>query len=207
MWIVIQARSTSTRLPRKCASIIQDKYLIKKVYDTCLEASDKVLVIIPQMDIYLIDLLKHEKIPYFEGNEFDLTTRYYEACLKYDMNIIARITGDCPFINPASITHSLHLMKKYKADFVSNCIGACVDGFEVDMFNAKALGWMHSNTKGAYREHVTEYFKKYSEYSGLKTYSWSEPYDPKLFPKMSIDTKNDLDNCQRMKIPQTKGML
>lgn len=204
-WVLVQSRSGSKRLPKKCSAILHDKIVVQHVYERCKQASDDVLFIIPEGDYYLMTVLEREMIPYASGHPTDLIARYMQAAKLLNIERFARITADCPFIPPEYITHSFYLMDKYKADFVSNCMEPCVDGFEVEVMNMKTLQWLDKNAvEGQHREHVTTWIKDNPDYSGLKIHSWSSPYDVNLFPKMSIDTKGDLNACRKMLIPKGK---
>ena len=196
-WVVIQSRMGSKRFPGKCKKMIKGKFLIQAVYDRCKLACDNVLVAIPDNEYQYENLLDREMIPFFKGHPTDLIDRYLKAAREHKMDRIVRITGDCPFIPPEYISHSLRL----KGDFVSNCILPCVDGFEVEVMSIKCLRWLYRYAPpGHHREHVTSYLKQNLEQSELEVCSWSPSLDISIFPKLSIDTPGDLDRCRKYNI-------
>jgi spore coat polysaccharide biosynthesis protein SpsF len=107
--IGIQARSTSTRLPRKCFEPLGGKRLLDHVIDSCHRAeryvnkntyknnySASTALLIPEGD----PLKKGfgSQVNIVEGPEDDVLTRYAIAVEKYKPDYICRITGDCPLM-------------------------------------------------------------------------------------------------------------
>lgn len=206
-WIGIQARSGSTRLPNKSLAYVTYDTLIKQVYHRCKEACEQVVVLIPEGDP-LNAYLHKNGIQFFEGSESNLLERYVKAFEEYKMDRVVRITADCPFIDPSAITHSLYLMDRYGADFVSNCMETCVDGMEVEVMNRKAIVWLDCESEDLEDfEHVTMAIKNVLPTDELKIYSWQSPIPVKYVPKMSIDTMKDLLYCQEINTKLNRGIL
>ena len=195
--ILIQARSTSSRLPGKMTMGLGGVPLFEHVYRRCKAAHDNVIFLVPFGD-KLVEHLKEKDIPFFEGDEQDVLDRYHQAMKFFKLYRAVRITGDCPFINPAEIVYGLHFMDKTKSNFVTNCYHKCIDGYEVEIFTHDALRWAAMYEQ---REHVTDVFKdnlcKFCA-AGFKWAAWQCPFPVSWFPKLSVDTEEDLNRCEQI---------
>jgi spore coat polysaccharide biosynthesis protein SpsF len=96
------------------------------------------------------------------GNESNVLSRFERAVEEYRSDVILRITGDCPFIDPATIDEVADPVSNGKADYASNTShrtfprGLDVESFTVESFENVIL---ESPTQ-AEREHVTPYYRK-----------------------------------------------
>lgn len=196
--ILIQARSTSSRLPGKMTMRIGGTPLFEHVYRRCKAAHDNVIFLVPFGD-KLIQHFKELEMPFFEGDENDVLGRYCHAMHDRNIDIGVRITGDCPFIHPAEIVYGLHFIKKTNTDFVTNCYHPCIDGYEVEVFTKEAITWASNNSPN--REHVTDHIKEnLSKFcgDGLRWAAWQCPFPVSWFPSLSIDTEEDLLRCEQI---------
>ena len=104
---IIQARTGSTRLPNKVLIDLAGQSMLAHVVNRTKRAStiDKVVVATTELsaDNAIVRLCKKQKWSYSRGSEHDVLDRYYQAALKFDANVIIRITSDCPFIEPEII--------------------------------------------------------------------------------------------------------
>ncbi len=127
---LIQARSTSTRLPNKVLEgITDDKNLIETVYERVLmadpESRGKTWVLIPrgQKNDNLARFLKKKGIPYFRGSEDDVYLRFFEflRTQKKRPDYVFRICSDNPFIEPIFIRKIIAFLKASKKlpDYIS----------------------------------------------------------------------------------------
>ena len=100
---IIQARMGSTRLPGKVLKNVGEKplllYMIERVRKS--KKLDKVIVAtsILEKDNVIEDFCKENNIDYFRGSESDVLQRYYECAKSYSLDIIVRLTADCPLID------------------------------------------------------------------------------------------------------------
>src|SRR5688500_7503846 len=107
--IGIQARSGSTRLPRKAFELISGRTMMDRVIEAARAASrfieDKghrcsVVVLTPKGDPIVAEF--SPRVDVVEGPEQDVLARYRIAVETYNPDWIIRITGDCPLL-PASL--------------------------------------------------------------------------------------------------------
>lgn len=149
---------------------IGKKTILRHVIDRVLKAKsvDKVIVASPQK-------LPRLPVEIFIGEENDVLKRYYDCAVKYNADVIVRITADCPFIDPIAIDLALAYYFSRPLQYV--CF-APFDGCDVEVFGRYLLNEAHFNAKSQEdREHVTPYMRRIT--------------------KLSIDTKEDLIKARR----------
>ena len=166
---IVQARLTSTRFPGKIFEKIGGKILIQILIDRLKKSKfiDQIILAIPDDKKNRIISNKIKNVKIFYGSEFDVLKRYYEAAKKFSANVIVRICGDCPFVDPKIVDKMLKEYQKNKVDYLSNTIiPTFPDGLDVEIFDFKTLKNIHQIAKkNDHREHVTKFIldKKISQ--------------------------------------------
>ena len=133
---VVQARTTSTRLPRKVLLSVCGKPLLVRMVERVMAAENAGQVIIATStnpdDDAIEELCKKENIPCFRGHPTDLLDRHYKAALKYNADAVVKIPSDCPLIDPHIIDKVIqhYIDRKEQVDFVSIIVW---DGDEFDL--------------------------------------------------------------------------
>jgi spore coat polysaccharide biosynthesis protein SpsF (cytidylyltransferase family) len=202
MITLIQARSTSTRLPGKWKTMLAGHNLLDRCYASCFEASDLVVVIAPWGDNELQSHCHSHGYLYLEGPEDDVLTRFYQAsCCFPKENWFARITADCSMVSTSELYWMGHQAQKHNIDFSSNCVLDHREGMEIEILSRRALMWVNAHAKAnGHREHVTTYIKEHLEafsHAGMTLRLHREPYLSEWLPKkLSIDTKLDAEHMQ-----------
>jgi spore coat polysaccharide biosynthesis protein SpsF (cytidylyltransferase family) len=193
--IVIQARLTSSRFPKKILKKIAKKTLLEIMYLRlgALKKKYKIIFVIPnnKKNLQLKKFLKKKKIPFGVGSEKNVLKRIYNICLKLTPEIVVRLTSDCPLIDPHIINSMILRFNKHKKiDYMGNTtVGKkkYPDGTDVEIFKFSILKKTYKLAKSKYdKEHVTSYMQK-----KFKTTSF-EPKKDYSNKKWSIDTKQDL---------------
>lgn len=212
VFVGIQARSNSTRFPKKIFEDMGGKSVLDQVID-CVDRSicyinktshrthiqAKKYLLIHENDKLLIDYKSISGIKKIIGDENDLISRY-GLLLKQNISpdFIVRITGDCPLVPSALITKCINVCVTGKYDLYTNAwpeFSTFFDGSDIEIISKKLFMWLQDQelTKD-HREHVTKYF-----YEG-NTPSWAKlghVFGDIDFSqtKLSIDTKKDLENA------------
>lgn len=124
--VVIQARMGSKRFPGKVTAKLAGKPVIEYVIERAklIKSMHKLSVIVAVPDeersediLYYADKLK---ILNFLGSESNVLDRYYQCAKHHKLDVIMRITADCPFIDPIVCEECLTLLLWRKLDYVSN---------------------------------------------------------------------------------------
>jgi len=166
---IIQVRLDSSRFPKKALSQLIDKPMIIHVIDRAKQSKhiDQLVVATStrKIDDPIIDVVSKQGISVFRGSADDVLDRYYKAAKKYHADIIVRITGDCPLIDPVIIDKVIQCYIDGKYDYVSNTIDQTYpDGLDTEVFSYKALEktWKEAKLLSE-REHVTPYIVNHPE--------------------------------------------
>ena len=140
----------STRFPNKVMSLVGGKPMIELLLCR-LEKSryidEKILATSHNKnDDYLCDFVAGLGYFVYRGNEQDVLDRYYQAAKKAKADVVVRITGDCPLVDPEIVDQVIEVLKKDKLDYVSNTIiPTYPDGLDVEVFTFVALLYNPSN--------------------------------------------------------------
>ena len=159
----VQARMTSTRLPKKVMKRIKNTPIIGYVLNSLAESDliNKTVVITTtnHQDDILVEYLKKNNYCYFRGNEDDVLSRFVSAAKKYNPDLIVRITADCPLIDPQIIDEVIEKAISSGADYTSNAITRTYpDGYDVEVIKYSILKKVSMITNNQLdREHVTRY--------------------------------------------------
>lgn len=123
-----------------------------------------------EQDDPLKDFAEGERIPIFRGSEEDVLERYYLAARAFEADIVIRITGDCPFIDPEISGKTIRLFLNEEADYSSNVLDRTFPrGTDTEVFSFEALEKAyHEGSRPEDREHVTYYMRSHPERFRLK---------------------------------------
>ena len=102
--IIIQARTGSSRFPRKVLARIEKKPMIWHVIERMkkVKGAKQIILVTTKnpRDKILLEIAKKCGIIGFRGKTRDILDRYYKCALEFEADPIIRITGDCPLIDP-----------------------------------------------------------------------------------------------------------
>lgn len=172
---IIQARMGSTRLPGKVLKKVLGKTLLEYQIERVLRAHtiDEIIIATTtkKEDDQIVDLCKQLSINYYRGSEQDVLSRYYEAAKKFEVDIIVRLTSDCPLIDPIVIDEAVEVFLGGEYDYVSNCIERTYPrGMDTEVFSYEGLKEIEGLACIGYeREHVTPYFYQHPDLYRLKS--------------------------------------
>lgn len=115
--VVIQARMGSKRFPGKVLAQLAGKPVLQHVIERCREikvaenCDKKIIVAVPDTDESepILELLLKLDVTNFCGSEDNVLERYYHCAKLFNLNVIMRITADCPLINPLVCEEVLNL--------------------------------------------------------------------------------------------------
>ena len=173
---------SSTRLPGKVLLPLGGKTVLEHIIERVKDSKkiDKIIVATSDRkeDDRIVQLCQKANIDCFRGSENDVLDRYYQAAKYFRFLNIARITGDCPLIDPEIVDQVIELYQKENLDYATNVIPPTFPaGLDVEIFFFKALkkAWQETKMKSE-KEHVT-------------IYMWQ---NPKLFRQKHLNNPIDL---------------
>jgi spore coat polysaccharide biosynthesis protein SpsF len=101
---IIQARMGSTRLPGKVLADIGGRPLLGLMLDRMARAGrvDETVVATTRLeeDDPIVDLCRGRGIRCVRGHATDVLDRYHQAAEETGAEVVVRLTGDCPLIDP-----------------------------------------------------------------------------------------------------------
>lgn len=176
---IVQARMTSKRLPAKMMLSLGGEPVIRHVLRRCQEIPgvDRVVCATPvDKSRPLWREARALGITVVQGSEHDVLGRYRKAALLTNADIIMRVTGDCPLIDPEVCGRVLGLMED-GVDCASNVMPrGFPKGLDCEVFTAAALERAHQEADDPYdREHVTPWMQR-----NLFCVNLDGPDDPNL---------------------------
>jgi spore coat polysaccharide biosynthesis protein SpsF (cytidylyltransferase family) len=192
---IIQARSTSTRLPGKVLLKIAGKTILEHIV-TRVQAAKLVSQVIVATSVQIDDLAivkwcATHMVRVFCGSLDDVLDRYYQTARLFSAQNIIRITADCPLIDPRLIDTMIKFHKHKKVNYVANILEETFpDGEDIEIFTFTALekAWKQAQLPSE-REHVTLFIRKHPELYSLANYR-----NKKNLSKLrwTVDEENDL---------------
>jgi|TARA_B100001971_G_C18222914_1_gene558386 spore coat polysaccharide biosynthesis protein SpsF len=195
--IIVQARMDSTRLPGKVMKVVCSKPLLEHFINRLkrVKSADQIVIAttINDIDNQIVDLCKRLDISYYRGSEEDVLDRYYKAALENNGDVIARITSDCPLIDPDVVDMVFDYYQKHEGlyDYVSNALERTFPrGMDVEVFSLKALKESFEEaTLLPDREHVTTFIRMRPQRYSLHNISYKEDCS---CLRWTVDTEEDL---------------
>ncbi|SDZ32762.1 spore coat polysaccharide biosynthesis protein SpsF [Proteiniborus ethanoligenes] len=163
---IVQARMGSERLPGKVIKPILGKPMILYTLDRLKRSKyiDEIVLATStsEKEEPLVQVVAQEGYNIFRGEEHNVLKRYIDAYEKFGGDIIIRITGDCPLIDPQIVDNVISHYLMYDYDYVRLDVpDTFIRGFDVEVFSAKALERAYEEVNKSdeeqYKEHVTLY--------------------------------------------------
>jgi len=192
--IVIQARMGSTRLPGKVMRCVSGRSMLGVLIDRLRRSRKSQILIIAttnkREDDAIERLADEEGVFCFRGDEDDVLKRFYGAAKTYGLDVIVRITSDCPFADPLLIDKMIDsYLDNPQVDYVSNTIKRTYPrGFDIEVFSFESLRRAKEDADTNYqKEHVTPFI-----YENMKCLSYEDSKDSSGY-RVTVDTIEDLE--------------
>ena len=164
---IIQARMSSTRLPGKVLKTSYGRSMLERMIERVRRASllDEVLVATTTdpSDNTIASACISMGVACTRGSLQDVLDRYYQAATTSQADVVVRLTGDCPLIDPVLIDDVIRALHENQADFACNRLPPPFQrtypiGLDVEActFAALETAWRNAKEKHE-REHVMPY--------------------------------------------------
>ncbi|WP_244834825.1 glycosyltransferase family protein [Clostridium sp. BJN0001] len=175
---IVQARMGSERLPKKVMREINGKPMIYYTLNALKKSRYIDDIILATSTLKINDKLAEyaEKAGFkvFRGSEDNVLKRYKDVADKYEGDVIIRVTGDCPLINPVIVDNTITKYLMYDYDYVRLDVPNTFQrGFDTEVFSKKALAKVYNIVCSKenidredfkpFREHVTFYIYNHKD--------------------------------------------
>jgi glutamate-1-semialdehyde 2,1-aminomutase len=195
---IVQARMGSTRLPGKVMSIVNGVPMVELLLKRLSRARtvDQVVVATSTApnNRPLIEYV--EKLGYAceSGSEDDVLNRYIHVARAHNADIVIRITGDCPLVDPNLVDQSVKKFITSRVSYLTNTDPPTYpDGLDLEVMTLSALQQAIDETDEPFdREHVTPYIRN----SGRFTKSEMRNDEDLSHLRWTVDERADLNVIQ-----------
>lgn len=164
---IIQARMASSRLPGKVLAEIAGEPMLLHVVSRARRAQSLQEVVVAtttdRSDDPVAALCAARSVRFTRGHPTDVLDRYYQAAREFGAEVIVRLTGDCPLIDPGLVDETVYafLRADPPVDFAANRIPGDRTypiGLDTEVCSFAALEAAWRNADQPYqREHVMPY--------------------------------------------------
>ena len=196
--IIIQARISSTRLPKKIILEIDEQITFLDVLLNKLKSLKIKLPIVLatsnlSVDSILGEFAEKHKIKFYRGSEENVLERFIDCAEENNFNTIIRVCSDNPFID---VNYIEKIIKSYKGeDYLSYKINNSPSilthfGFFTEMVSLKALKKVASKKDNNCIEHVTNCIYKNPNHFNVR---FLEENIQNNDIRCTLDTKSDFE--------------
>lgn len=201
--VIIEARTSSKRLPRKTLMkicerpsielMIERVKRVKKISNIILATTNK------KCDNELVEIAKKQGIEFFCGSEDDVLSRVLLAAQKFSIDIIVSLQGDSILIDPKCVDDAIEFFFDNNFDYVSSALSNTFPiGMETQVFTRSVLEKVDKLTKVPVdREHVTLFIYKNPEMFSVSEIKASKKFRrPEL--NLVLDEREDFELIRKI---------
>jgi spore coat polysaccharide biosynthesis protein SpsF len=193
--VIIQARMGSTRLPGKVMLKLMDKPMLEHVVDRsrAIPSIHEVMIATTSNaeDDAIAEFAEEHRILCTRGSATNVLSRYYEAAKLSGADVIARVTSDCPLLDPDVSNAVIQaFMDHPEIDYCSNTISRSFpQGLDIEVFTFAALEKAYQDAQVNYElEHVTPYIYQHPDIFQIHQYVGDIDYSSY---RWTVDTQED----------------
>lgn len=193
---IIQARMGSTRLPEKVMKNLKGKTVLDHVIERVKQSEliDEIIIATTthERDAVIESEALRCRVKAFRGSEDDVLSRYYYAAKENNLDVVVRITSDCPLIDPTVLDEIIDFYLKNNYEIVSNAGSDLSNrtyprGLDTEIFSFEVLENAFNNSKEKYqREHVTPFIYE----KATKVFYYKNDIDYSKY-RWTLDTDED----------------
>ncbi len=202
--VIIQARMGSKRLPGKVLKEVLGKPLLGYQCERLARSkrADEIIIATTTAlaDEAIVEFCRKNSLFCFRGSEEDVLDRFYSAALRQRAEVVVRVTGDCPLIDPEVVDRVIrfYLENVSKFDYVSNVLERTYPrGMDCEVFGAQTLAEVHREARlSPEREHVTRFIYTHPERYRLGSVTFSCGNESRH--RWTVDTPEDFELIRKI---------
>jgi len=195
---IIEARSSSTRLPGKILLPILGEPLLARLIERLRRAETLDTIIIATTtnpaDDRVGKFAEQAGVGCFRGSGEDVLGRVLGAAKAFSIDVIVEVTGDCPLLDPAEVDKVVRAYGSGPWDYASNVLRRTYPrGLDTQVFSTELLERVAGLTRDPVdREHVSLYIY---EHPGMFSLTNVESDLPEKWHdlRLTVDTREDLE--------------
>lgn len=206
--IIIQARLSSTRLPNKILlDFCNGNNILEVLYERLSKNTDYPVIIATttnENDTVLVDFLQQKNIPYYQGSELDVLSRFIKTAEHFKLTHIIRVCSDNPFLYPDYIEKMVEILLEHvNIDYVSFKIAEKPSilthyGFFSELVSLNALN-IANKTNGSYHhEHVTSYIYNNESEFNIRWIGVNKTLEDNEHIRLTVDDDTDFMIAKRI---------
>lgn len=196
-YVIIQARMTSSRLPKKTLLPLAGKSMLHHVIDRCkrIEGIDGICVASPvgEEHMPIADAVKDlDNVAFFQGDEHNVLERTLGAAKHVNADTILRVTSDCPFIDPDVSSALLKAYRTAKVKYARLTIKTGYPlGFDTEVLPVELLETAVSEDPDQYeKEHATPFiWRRPERFPAI----WMDHQPNRRHWRLVVDEENDYE--------------
>lgn len=194
--VIVQARMGSTRLSGKIFKQVLGRPLLDYEIERILQVhrADEIVIATTDLpeDKPVLQLADELGVQSFAGSSQNVLKRYLDAAIEFKADLIVRICGDCPLIDPSIVEKVIdYYLENYpKFSYVSNTIQRTFPrGMDTEVFDIQILKELNRKAKHPEEfEHVTTDFLYNSQNYSIGYYKQQQ--DESMY-RLTVDTEED----------------
>lgn len=210
---IIQARMGSERLPGKVMREINGQPMISYTLNSLKKSRyiDEIVLATSTLKINdeLSSYCENAGFNVFRGSEENVLERFKNVADKYNADVVIRVTGDCPLINPVIVDNVVTKFLMYDYDYIRLDVPDTFPrGIDVEVFSKKALDKVYGivcskenmvkEEFNQYREHVTLYIYKHQDEFNVGYVKGEGRYIKCRDTNYSVDRIEDFERVKKM---------
>lgn len=203
----------SERLPGKVMRKINGKPMISYTLNALKKSRyiDDVILATSTLKINdeLAEYAKEAGFEVFRGSEDNVLKRYKDVADKYNGDVIIRVTGDCPLINPVIVDNVITKYLMYDYDYVRLDVpDTFARGFDTEVFSKKSLDKVYDivcceeninrDEFQPFREHVTYYIYNHKDQFKVGVVKGEGKYFKNRDINYSVDRIEDFERVKEI---------
>ncbi|MCB2379189.1 glycosyltransferase family protein [Hymenobacter sp. BT635] len=195
--IISQARMTSTRLPGKVLMPIGGQPMLQYHVSRLREAELPIYLAITTntTDNPLADFAADQSLPLVRGSEDDVLSRYWSCAEQYELNLIVRVTSDCPLLDGTLIRRGVeeYIRQGDARLYLSNVLERTYPrGLDFEIFSRELLAEAFQQaTQPSDREHVTPFIHQ-NRSGRVRFRHFTRPANRSAY-RLTVDTADDFE--------------
>lgn len=193
---------TSSRLPGKIFKKAAGKSLLSFHTDRLKQTGFDVIIAttVNTTDDCICDFAQEQGLAFYRGDEQNVLSRFYGAAMEQKLDIIVRVTSDCPLIDQHLIRNNVERYMKLNNPnlYMSNSLERTfARGFDFEIFSFGLLKDAFTNaTEESDLEHVTPYIWK-NRSKKTELFHVKQPVNNSDL-RITVDTADDFELVRQL---------